>query len=137
MFLLQITCGAYLASGLLKVETVVLSVTTTTELPSMCFFNWSRSAYGSSYAHLGVSFSGALQIFEGDISMGSYGVAIDCSRWSRRTSEGSSSHLWVTISDGTPSSYVTGNHNSGAFYTLGVAMCVLFLSVEEFCHRLQ
>ena len=33
MFLPRITCGVHLISGLLKVETVVLSVTTTTELP--------------------------------------------------------------------------------------------------------
>lgn len=59
--------------------------------------------------------------------MYSIGVAAECSRWSRRTSEGSSSHMWVTTSDGIPSSYVTGNHNSGAFYSLGVAACVFFL----------
>lgn len=43
----------------------------------MYFFNWSRSAYGGSYAHLGVLTNGSLGVFEGDSSRGAYGVAHD------------------------------------------------------------
>lgn len=39
--------------------------------------HWSRSAHGGSYAHLGVLTHGSLGVFEGDSSIGAYGVAND------------------------------------------------------------
>ena len=109
-------------------------VTTSTELPLTVYIESRSSVLVNSYILYEVMYGGDMSPWfvteYGAHAL--YGVAFGCSRWSRRTSEGSSSHLWVILSDGTPSSYVTGNHNSGAFYTLGVAMFVLFLSVEEF-----